>query len=104
MASEIKLTAFIDHLMDSSVNEGVANVDSKASLLASWVDGENNKTGKDSRYSQVDLWVGVGREVLGCKQGERQSIFCGRNCGLVHSASHPLFSSVACCPISYTVL
>ena len=67
MASEIKLTAFIDNLMNSSINEGLANVDFKASLLASWVDGEDNETGKDSCYSGVDLWVGLGREVLGCK-------------------------------------
>lgn len=45
-SSGIKLTEFIDHLIDSLVNEGVVDADSKASILAIWIDGENNKQNK----------------------------------------------------------
>lgn len=45
-SSGIKLTGFIDHLIDSLVNEGVVDADSKASILAIWIDGENNKQNK----------------------------------------------------------
>lgn len=42
----MKVTGFIVYLIESPVNEGEANADSKASALASGVDGEDNKTGK----------------------------------------------------------
>lgn len=40
--SEIERAGFTDHMIDSRVNEGAADADSKPSVLVSWVDGEDN--------------------------------------------------------------